>query len=275
MKRTVSAHLSLEAQAPARLVLSIAVASDSAGSAESADFADSAARENLTVVQGGAAVAVREIADEHGTRLHLADVAAGPVEVGYHADLSGRAHPSPADDMDLVRYLRPSRYCESDSLGPTAHAEFAGLEGAELLNGVSSWVGQKLSYVPGSSLPTDGAVRTLLARQGVCRDYAHLVVALLRARDVPARLVSVYAPGLAPMDFHAVAEAFVDNAWQVVDATMLAPRRSLVRIATGRDAADTAFLTTIGGGVLLHSLTVSAVVDELPRDDLRHHVRLG
>ena len=271
MNRTVSAHLSLEALAPARLVLSVAVAADSADAAdpgrECADL--------LTVVQNDAAVAVREITDEHGTRLHLADVSAGPVQVDYRADLTGRAHPPTARDIDLVRYLRPSRYCESDSLGPTAQAEFSGLEGAELLNSVSSWVGQKLFYVPGSSLPTDGAVRTLLARQGVCRDYAHLVVALLRARDVPARLVSVYAPGLAPMDFHAVAEAFVDDAWQVVDATTLAPRQSLVRIATGRDAADTAFLTTIGGGVLLQSLTVAAVVDELPRDHLGQLVRLA
>ncbi|TFC47092.1 transglutaminase family protein [Cryobacterium sp. TMT1-21] len=285
MKRTVAAHLSLEALAPARLVLSIAVAGGptasresvgAAGAAGAADAAGAAADrvELLSVMQGGAEVPVREVTDEHGTRLHLAEVAAGPVEVDYHADLAGPAHPSPGADIDLVRYLRPSRYCESDSLGPTAHAEFAGLEGADLLHGVTSWVGQKLSYVPGARLPTDGAVRTLLARRGVCRDYAHLVVALLRARDVPARLVSVYAPGLAPMDFRAVAEAFVDDAWQVVDATLLAPRQSLVRIATGRDAADTAFLTTIGGGVLLHSMAVSAVVDELPRDDLTELVRL-
>jgi len=272
MKRTISAHLQMEALAPARLVLSIAVAADPV---DADDVVGIDPVEVLTVVQGGAAVPVREITDEHGTRLHLVEVAAGPVDVEYRADLVGRAHPRTAEDIDLVRYLRPSRYCESDSLGPTAHAEFAGLEGTDLLNGVSSWVGQQLSYVPGSSLPTDGAVRTLLARRGVCRDYAHLVVALLRARDVPARLVSVYAPGLAPMDFHAVAGAFVDNAWQVVDATRLAPRQSLVRIATGRDAADTAFLTTIGGGVLLRSLTVSAVADELPGDDLRQLVRLG
>ena len=80
---------------------------------------------------------------------------------------------------------------------------------------------------------------TLLAGAGVCRDYAHLVVALLRAVNVPARLVSVYAPGVYPMDFHAVAEAFVEGQWRVVDATLLAPRQSLVRITTGRDTADT------------------------------------
>jgi len=111
---------------------------------------------------------------------------------------------------------------------------------------VSSWVGTRIAYVTGSSLPTDGAVRTLLSRRGVCRDFAHLVVAFLRALDVPARVVGVYAPGLSPMDFHAVAEAAIDGVWHVVDATTLAPRQSLVRIATGRDAADIAFLSARG-----------------------------
>ena len=86
-------------------------------------------------------------------------------------------------------------------------------------------MGTRLNYVPGSSDPIDGAADTLLAGTGVCRDYAHLVVALLRAVFVPARLVSVYAPGLYPMDFHAVAEAFIDGQWRVVDATLLAPRQ--------------------------------------------------
>ena len=120
-------------------------------------------------------------------------------------------------------YVRPSRYCESDSLGPTAASEFAGLTGIDLLQAVITWVNQKLMYVTGSSLPTDGAVRTLLGRQGVCRDFAHLSIALLRALNVPARLAAVYAPGLSPMEFHAVAEAFVDGAWLVVDATTRAP----------------------------------------------------
>ncbi len=105
-------------------------------------------------------------------------------------------------------------------------------------------------------------------------DYAHLVVALLRALDVPARLVAVYAPGLDPMDFHAVAEAYIDGAWHVVDATALAPRSTLLRIATGRDAADTAFLTTIGGLVALRMLNVTATVDDLPLDDMTRLVRL-
>ena len=171
----------------------------------------------------------------------------------------------------------PSRYAESDRLEAVARSDFNGVHGPrELLEAVSSWVGSRLSYVPGSSGPTDGAVDTMLARQGVCRDYAHLVTALLRARDVPARLVAVYAPGLDPMDFHAVVEAAIDDEWRAVDATLLAPRHSLLRIATGRDAADTAFLSNYGGLVTLLEMAVSAWTDgELPRDDVTELVSLG
>ena len=110
------------------------------------------------------------------------------------------------------------------------------------------------------AIRSTGRPDTLLAGCGVCRDYAHLVVALLRAVNVPTRLVSVYAPGLYPMDFHAVAEAFVDGRWRVVDATLLAPRQTLVRITTGRDAADTAFLDNHKGAITLNNMEVTAVV---------------
>jgi len=155
--------------------------------------------------------------------------------------------------------------------------EFGGITAPnELLAGVAAWVGGHLSYVSGSSDPIDGSVDTYLLGKGVCRDYAHLVVAFLRARNVPARLVAVYAPGLSPMDFHAVAEAFVDRQWRVVDGTLLAPRSSLLRIATGRDAADTAFLDSFGGGITFNQATVTAVTHgRLPGDDPRTLVTLG
>jgi transglutaminase-like putative cysteine protease len=100
------------------------------------------------------------------------------------------------------------------------------------------------------------------------------VIALLRAIDVPARMVAVYAPGLSPMDFHAVAEAFIDGNWHVVDATGLAPRQSLLRISTGRDAADIAFLTNHWANLTLLDLQVLAIVDALPSDDFQQKVQL-
>jgi len=252
MKRTATVRLGLHADGPARLALAVGVATEHAP------------EERFEAVQGGRPVPFRVLEEAHGGRLHLVDVEAGAVTVEYAATVEGTAPPAPVDPLDEVRYLRPSRYCESDLLAPVASAEFGGLEGEALLDAVSGWVSAQLSYVSGSSLPTDGAARTLLARRGVCRDYAHLVVAFLRALDVPARVVSVYAPGLEPMDFHAVAEASVDGAWRLVDATGLAPLASMMRIATGRDAADTAFLSVRGAAVRLDGLEVDATVEPPP-----------
>lgn len=231
--------------------------------------------ESLRFELGGREIVPTELIDERGTRLHTLIGEAGTMVVEYSAQVSGRSEPVAVSELDMVTYLRPSRYCESDSLTPTARSEFFQLTGHELLSAVTLWVWNRLRYMPGSSDSTDGAEQTLLARKGVCRDFAHLVIALLRARDVPARMVAVYAPGLSPMDFHAVAEAFVDGAWWVVDATRLAPRQSMLRIATGRDAADIAFLTNHWADLSLTDMTVLAVVDELPQDDGTQLVQLG
>jgi hypothetical protein len=265
MRRLVSCRLEAVVAEATDVALSVAVA-----------HGPRLDHESLVVTLDGKVVPVREVADDHGTRLHLADgVRPGHLAVAYEATAVGRADAAPVADIDPTRYRRASRYCESDRLTAFARAEFRDLRGLPLLEAVSSWVGQRVAYVTGWSRPTDGAVSTLLARQGVCRDFAHLVIALLRGCDVPARLVSVYAPGLQPMDFHAVAEALVGGRWLVTDATCLAPRSTLVRIATGRDAADTAFLTTTGASVELTSLEVLATSDgPLPDDDLRQPVQL-
>ena len=264
MLRTVSARLELAIEGRANMVFSIAAAKGS-----------HVASERLSFILDGVPLVATELTDLHGTRLHQLVSDRGTMIAEYSAEIAGTAAPAAEIDLDLVTYLRPSRYCESDSLTPTARSEFAGLSGHDLLTAVTLWVSERLRYVPGSSQPTDGAEQTLLARRGVCRDYAHLVIALLRALDVPARMVAVYAPGLEPMDFHAVAEAWVDGAWWVVDATRLAPRRSMLRISTGRDAADTAFLTNHWADVTLLDLRVVAVVDDFRLDDPAELVRLG
>ncbi len=264
MQRTVSASIDLGLSGPARLIYSVAVAQGHPLSSET-----------LQITVDGAPVDPVEILDAQGTRLHAVSVQGSQASLRYQAVVDGIADEPPVRDIDEIVYLRPSRYCESDSLAPTAASEFAGLSGLDLLHGVIGWVNHQLAYVSGSSLPTDGAVRTLLARQGVCRDFAHLSVALLRSLNVPARLAAVYAPGLSPMEFHAVAEALVDGQWWVVDATELAPRQSLLRVATGRDAADTAFLTNFGAPTTLQGLEVTAVVDhfELDNTDLLTQLR--
>ena len=225
------------------------------------------ARESLVIDVDGQQAQPAELVDVTGNRLHVVETSGSQVVLDYQAVLSGQAAPAPVDEFDLITYLRPSRYCESDTLAPTAASQFAGLTDQDLLAAVADWVADQLDYVAGSSLPTDGAVRTLLARRGVCRDFAHLCTALLRSLNTPARVAAVFAPGLSPMEYHAVCEAYVAGAWYVVDATRKAPRQSLVRVATGRDAADTAFLTNLGGAVTLNDLQVTAVVDDFGTDD--------
>lgn len=226
------------------------------------------AEESLQVLADGVEHPVTETRDRFGSRLHLLHgLPEGAVEIVYEATGVGAASVPPSDDADAVLHLRPSRYCEVDEFDRIA-AEIVGeATGAVAVQAVVDWVHDHLDYVPGSSTITDSARSTYLARQGVCRDYAHLTATLLRASGIPARCSSVYAPGLSPMDFHLVVEALVEDEWLVVDATHLAPRASMVRIATGQDAADTAFMTTLAGNVTLTGIQITAVVDpELPRE---------
>jgi transglutaminase superfamily protein len=262
--RSVSCEVVLDVRQQAELVWSVAVADG-----------PELATEALTVTVDGSPIPVEELRVADGGRLHLCTAPPGTLRLSYAADVTGNADPASVDPVDDIVYRRPSRYAESDELGPTAWAEFSQLEGKALLDAVSSWVGTQLFYVSGSSRHTDGATQTLLARQGVCRDFAHLVIAMLRARNVPARLVAVYAPGLQPMDFHAVVEAAIDGQWRAVDATTLAPRETLVRISTGRDASDTAFLTVQSGRADLRTMSVNATATpDLPTDDLTSLVSL-
>ena len=267
MRRNVAAELEVEITAATTLEFQIAVA----------PHPGTEVWESLSFVLDGNAVEAMEISGVHGNRIHKLDVPAGYLSVDYSATIIGQTAMAPVAEYDRSMYLRPSRYAEADKFYGFAATEFRSyVDSTGLLETVSSWVGTRLSYVPGSSDPIDGAVETLLAGAGVCRDFAHLVVALLRAVNVPARVVSVYAPGLYPMDFHAVAEALVDGQWRVVDATLLAPRQSLVRIATGRDAADIAFLDNHNGAITLTKLLVTAVVDgDLPIDSVDQLVSIG
>lgn len=267
MKREVGARLGVTVTDPTVLEFQIAVAS----------LDGLQVSESLSATLNGTPLSLREITGEHGARIHTAEVGVGDLQVRYDATVTGQAEPLAVRDIDASTYLRPSRYAEADKFFGFAATEFGQYTNSvTLLEKVSSWVGTRLNYVPGSSDPIDGATDTLLAGEGVCRDYAHLVIALLRAVNVPARLVAVYAPGCDPMDFHAVAEALVDGQWRVVDATCLAPRQTMVRIATGRDAADTAFLDNHGGSIELTESVITAFTNaQLPRDSVEDLVSLG
>jgi transglutaminase-like putative cysteine protease len=254
MRIDVAASLSLSSPAPAPALLQVAVPAP--------------ASEQLTVISGGTFLEPDEF-EVDGARVHRLQLRAGATTITYSASVKDGGAPRPVTAADWALALRPSRYCPSDQLEGFAHSEFdATVPRAELVTAVAAWVHRRLTYTSGSSRPVDTAVDTLLTGQGVCRDYAHLTITLLRALEIPARLVAVYAPGLHPMDFHAVVEADVDGTWCVVDATRLAPTRSLVRICAGRDAADTAFLTTLARVARFEGMTVTATTaGTLPEPD--------
>lgn len=151
---------------------------------------------------------------------------------------------------ETIPYLLPSRYCESDRLEGFVEQEFAGLSAGPLATALTAWVGDHLTYASGTSSGTTTALMTFAERRGVCRDYAHLLVALARAGGIPARCVSAYAPGVDPPDFHAVAELWIGGDWHLVDPTGMASCGTLARVAVGRDATDIAFMTVFGSATL-------------------------
>ncbi len=147
---------------------------------------------------------------------------------------------------EVVDYLMPSRFCQSDLFEPFVEGEFGGLTGGARIMAIRDWIAGAFTYAPGSTTAHTSAADSFLARRGVCRDYAHVLVTLARASSIPARYVSVYAPDVAPPDFHAVAEVFLDGGWHLVDATGMAGPADIAKIGVGRDAADIAFLSTFG-----------------------------
>ncbi|ASJ71458.1 transglutaminase-like domain-containing protein [Granulosicoccus antarcticus] len=173
---------------------------------------------------------------------------------------------------DVLPYLNPSRYCESDKLYKFATDLFGNMNrGYDRVSKITDWVYNSLAYTPGSTGPSTTACDVLLQRTGVCRDFAHVSIALCRALGIPARYVSGYAVNLNPPDFHGFFEAFLGGDWILFDATKLAPVSGFVRIGAGRDAADVAFATLIGQATLT-SMTVQAIDPNQKIDDARNEV---
>lgn len=154
-------------------------------------------------------------------------------------------------EADVMTYLYASRYCQTDRLGRFTNDLFGHLETPEMkVREVVDWIGKNISYVSGSTNVGTTAVDTLVERAGVCRDFAHLGIALCRAMNIPARYFTAYAHDLNPPDFHACFETWVGNRWLLWDATGLASPDGVVRIGTGRDAADCSVCTAFGSLVL-------------------------
>ena len=151
----------------------------------------------------------------------------------------------------VLGYIYPSRYCQSDQLLKLANREFGQRwQGYGRVQGIRDWVLQHTSFTRNTSNSNTSAIDTLLATEGVCRDFAHLMIALCRAVNIPARFATGIDygadPKLGPTDFHAYVEVYLGDRWYLFDASGTAIPMGFVRFGTGRDAADVAFATIFG-----------------------------
>jgi len=182
--------------------------------------------------------------------------AAGDIQITYKAIVENEFSIIPAERLDDVsislmpasalNYLNPSRYCQSDRLYRFAYHQFGSHQHAyQKVMAVRDWIYTNVQY-GGFTTAQTSAYDTITEQIGVCRDFAHLGVALCRALTIPARYFTGYAYRLSPPDFHACFEVYLGGHWVIIDATKLAPLNGLVKIATGVDAVDTAFASIFG-----------------------------
>jgi transglutaminase-like putative cysteine protease len=249
MRLQIDVELDYDFPAPADVLLAVEVA----------QLPDQILVEDLLVVDG-ATGPLTPVAGEDGIGQRTWLNAGGPLRASYRATLDVTRQLSPIDDLPIcphaqlpaeaIAYLWPSRYCESDKFEVFVERHFGDLEGGAKLLAMRDWIHNEMDYVPGTSDGTTTAADAFIGRQGVCRDYAHLMAAFARAAGVPARLTSAYAWQLVPPDFHAVVEVWLDGGWHFLDATGLAPLEGLTRICVGRDATDIAFMTIFGTAMM-------------------------
>lgn len=198
-----------------------------------------------------------EYVDAAGNLCQRVDLPAGTVEVRVEAvvETSDTIHVQPAAPLTpvsrlphgVLQYLLPSRYCPADKLGDRAKEVVAQARpGYGQVAAIERFIHGQITYRYGVSDASTDAIDTLQQGAGVCRDFAHIGIALCRALRIPARMVVGYLYGLEPMDMHAWFEAYVGDRWYTFDATQPGPRGGRIVIAYGRDAVDVALISEYG-----------------------------
>jgi len=193
------------------------------------------------------------------------------VDTNYHIiDQEKLLKPVPVVrlDADIIPYLFPSRYCQSDKFEKLAWREFGAIENDfAKVSAINEWIYNHVEYLGGMTNSSTSAHDTLIERHGICRDFAHLGITLCRALSIPARYFTGYAYLLDPPDFHACFEAYIGGEWMFFDPTKLVPVNGLVKIANGRDAADAA-IASIFGNAFCSKISVGCMSVDL---DFRLH----
>ncbi len=217
-------------------------------------------------------------AGSEGNRMHRVVVEPCELTINYQGNMQMNPDVETPDEVgetmtaqmppQVLTYLNPSRYCESDLLSRFAFEEFGQLHrGYSRVQAICNWVCDTLDYTPGSTNGTTTASDVLLQRIGVCRDYAHLAITLCRGIGIPARYVAGYAVNLHPPDFHGFMEAFLNGRWYLFDPTRLTQVSGLVRIGVGRDAADVSFATLNGDARLVNKRVWAHEVSQISTED--------
>lgn len=207
-------------------------------------------------------VAVSQFTDPaNGNRYARLRADPGALTVRYDATVDIAHHIASPDSVwevpiaelpaGVLAYIYPSRYCQSDRLQQLANTEFGAMQpGYWRVRAIQDWVHGRTRFVSGSSNATTSAVDTLIEQAGVCRDFAHLMIALCRALNIPARFATGIDygsdPAFGPSDFHAYVEVFLSGRWYLFDPSVMALPMGMIRLGTGRDAADVAFATIFG-----------------------------
>jgi len=213
----------------------------------------------------------REFTDSHGNLVRQVRLASGTNCIRHDAILAvsslpdnaglSAARPLAPEELppEILRYTLPSRYCDSDKLANFAWEKFGQVEhGLPRVAAISRWLHDNLEYRYLSGRPELSAWDVLQRGYGVCRDFAHLAVALNRTFNLPARYVTGHLPDVGfpdpenHMDFHAYAEVYVGGHWFTTDARFHVPRIGRIDIACGQDAVDGAFSTIFGGATLTY-----------------------
>jgi transglutaminase-like putative cysteine protease len=202
--------------------------------------------------------------DHYGNRCERFELAAGDSRITYEArvvlsnpaDLIEPDTPEiPVESLpdEVLSFVMPSRFCLPDELGHEAWQRFGDLTpGWGRVQAVVDYVHESLEFAPGGSNSWTTAADAYRARQGVCRDFAHLAITFCRALNIPARYVFGYIPAIGippqeePMDFAAWFEAYLDGQWHTFDARNNRPRTGRVVVGRGRDAVDVALITSFG-----------------------------
>ena len=239
---SITTHLAFRFNAPADVILQV----------------EAATTPRQTIVSEAMEVAAetQTVDAEHGVGLRRWIGADGLFRCDYTAEVAIHrrnediatlaATPLSALPGDALSSLMPSRYCQGEMFDAPRREIFGDLSGGALIAAVNRWIGDNFAYAPGASDTETTAVDSFMQRRGVCRDYAHVLIAFARSAAIPARMASVYGPDVSPQDFHAITEVFLDGDWHLVDPTGMSQPDETAIIGVGRDAADVAFMTSFG-----------------------------